>query len=201
MDIEIKKERPFGEVIESSLQSIRIKSWQWDVFPPFGSLVIAQDSAKKVYGIVYKIKTASFNPIQTGTTYQKTEIEMKEEFPHVFEFLETTGEILILGYENNQHEIIYQCPLKPLKLYSFVSTAENEEIINFFKKDNYIHLLTKYTAHVEHIDELLYAIIKIQKSLNVFAENRCISLLTQYATTQNISYVQLRQMVSKIEQM
>lgn len=200
--MEIKKNsNAFGEVIESLLYSFIVKCWQWDTSASFGSLVVGQDSEKKVYGIVYKIKTESFNPIQTGTTYQKTEIEMRQEFPHVFEFLETKCEILTLGYENNKNDIIYQYPEKPLKLYSFVSVAQNEEIINFFKKDLYIHLLTKHTSTIEHIDELLYAIIKLQKSLNVSSENSCISLLTQYATTQNISYVQLRQMVAKIEQM
>ena len=200
-NMEIKKEYAFGEIVESSLYSFTVKCWQWDNSASFGSLVVAVDSEKKVYGIVYKIKTESFNPIQTGTTYQKTENQMKEEFPHVFEFLETTCEILILGYQNHENEIINQYPSKLIKLYSFVSRAQEEEIINFLKKDSYVYLLTKHTFAIEHIEELLYAIIKIQKSLNIFAENRCISLLTQYATSQNISYVQLRHMVSKIEQL
>ncbi len=91
--------KPFAEVIESSLHGWLAQSWQWDTFPSFGSIVTIQGKKRTHFGIVHQIQTGSMDPVRYPFPYQKTEEELLKEQPQIFEFLKTTFSCLIIGYQ------------------------------------------------------------------------------------------------------
>src|SRR5689334_4954716 len=89
---------PFAEVIESSIDTALVQSWQWDVFPRFGSLVEILHKEYSILGLVTGITTGSMDPVRYPFPYQKTEDELMAEQPQIFEFLKTTFKIQVVGY-------------------------------------------------------------------------------------------------------
>ena len=89
--------KPCAEIIESSLQTFLGQCWQWDIMPQFGSLVIAQNGNRPLFGLVYQIQTGSMDPTRYPFAYQKTHEELRAEQPQIFEFLKTSFSCLCVG--------------------------------------------------------------------------------------------------------
>ena len=103
-------------------------------------------------------------------TYKKTEEELKREQPQIFEFLKTTFDVQIVGYQNIQldeskldeskldESINYNLPSTPPKIHSFVKNSDTEIIKFFFSKTNFLSLL--FSAQISNLDEILLTILK-----------------------------------------
>jgi len=152
-------QKPFAEVIESSLIGWLAQSWQWDTFPAFGSLVIIENNKRIVFGIVHQIKTGSMDPVRYPFAYQKTEEELTQEQPQIFEFLKTTFSCLTLGYQE-QGEILYQLAPEPPKIHSFVQKAPLQLIQKFFANEQYLHSIFGLSNQLFNLEELLLALLK-----------------------------------------
>ena len=109
--------KPFAEVIESSLQGWLAQSWNWNCFPAFGSLVTIETKKRQLFGIVHQIQTGSMDPMRHPFPYQKTEEELLQEQPQIFEFLKTTFSCLTLGYSERER-IIYLLAPEPPQIHS-----------------------------------------------------------------------------------
>ncbi|MFH1831183.1 MAG: hypothetical protein ABH827_00100, partial [bacterium] len=167
----------FAEVIESSLEQFSAQSWQWDKFPNFGSLVQVTGQEYTVFGCVISIQTGSSDPMRYPFPYQKTEIELKQEQPQIFEFLRTIFKVQILGYQNlaqnsltnqidltNQHsqltqsklpnQFLYLLPPKPCKIHAFVQECPTQTCLNFFENPEFLHLLFAFQNQTGNLDEL-----------------------------------------------
>lgn len=173
----MNKINAFAEIIESSLHTWKAQSWKWSHFPQSGSLVTLHDKDITVFGIVYQINTGSSDPARTPFPYQKTEEELLQEQPQIFEFLQTTFDCLTVGYKEN-NSITYQCALQPPKIHSFVNYATPEETEQFFAKELYLPIIFSFSHLLINVDELLLAILKnkSQKDIKKFLETY--SLLT-----------------------
>lgn len=152
----IKKE--FGEIIESSLTQWRGQCWEWDYFPPLGSLVCIKTDHHVLYGIINDVHTGSSDPSREPYAYRKTEEELRQQQPQIFSFLKTTFTCIPLGFKNEQ-QILYQLPPTPPKIHAFVTHADDQELSTFFAKTDYIHLLAHSSLAQAHIDELLLALL------------------------------------------
>jgi hypothetical protein len=150
----------FAEVIESSLEHWVIQSWKWDQFPTFGSVVVIETDNKKLFGIVHQIQTGSMDPTRYPFAYQKTEQELLEEQPQIFEFLKTNFHCLIMGYQEGE-KIFYMIAPQPPKIHSFVRSATTEEISIFLNNPQYLHLLFAQSNKIFNLDELLLALLKL----------------------------------------
>jgi hypothetical protein len=152
----------FAEIIESHLDHYTAQCWQWDNFPIFGSLVIVQENLRTVLGIVSAAATGSIDPTRTPFPYQKTEAELKAEQPQIFEFLQTTFTVQIVGYyhHDNPHKIFYLLPQTPCKIHSFVAPASQPLAEHFFSHAEYLHLLFSFAHTIPNLDELLLAIMQ-----------------------------------------
>ncbi len=151
--------KPFAEVIESSLIGWLAQSWQWDRFPAFGSLVVIENKKRCLFGIVHQIKTGSMDPVRYPFAYQKTEEELAQEQPQIFEFLKTTFSCLTLGYKEKD-KILYQLAPEPPKIHSFVYAASPELIQEFFSNEQYLHILFGLANQLFNLEELLLALLK-----------------------------------------
>lgn len=151
--------KPFAEVIESSLIGWLSQSWQWDKFPAFGSLVTIENKHRTIFGIVHQIKTGSMDPVRYPFAYQKTEEELLQEQPQIFEFLKTTFSCLTLGYKEKD-QILYQLAPEPPKIHSFVQAAPRELIQEFFSNEHYLHIIFGLSNQLFNLEELLLALLK-----------------------------------------
>lgn len=151
--------RHFAEIIESSLHVWRAQCWKWNEVPSYGSLMAVNSVGRTIFGIVYAIQTGSSDPSRLPYAYQKTEEELMHEQPQIFEFLQTTFSCLTLGYqEHDKH--YYQLSPEPPKIHAFVCYATKEQLLAFFKKEMYLHLLFSNSAINNSVDELLLALLK-----------------------------------------
>lgn len=155
--------KPFAEVIESSLQGFLAQSWEWDNFPSFASLVTVKQKNRIIFGIVHQVKTGSMDPMRYPFPYQKTEEELIKEQPQIFEFLKTTFACIIIGYRDKGNMNYILAP-EPPKIHSFVEQCDADLSASFFANNHYLHSLFSHANSVFNMDELLLALLNQQKS-------------------------------------
>ena len=163
--------KAFSEIIEGSLYGFVAQCWQWDDFPTFGQLVTVQSGTYTIFGLVHQIQTGSMDPVRYPFPYQKTEKELREEQPQIFEFLRTTFSCLTVGYEEKE-KIMYIMAPKPPKIHSFVFHADQQISKRFFSQLGYLHLLFGQASQVCCTDELLLALIKQQVALGILDDKK-----------------------------
>jgi len=188
---------PFAEVIESSLTTWKAQSWKWSHVPPFGSLVIVHTADYKVFGIVYQMRMGSGEQGRTPFPYQKTEAELLQEHPQIFEFLQTTFDALTLGFEEDG-KISYQLAQRPPNIHTFVRYATPEEYATFFSQEKYMHVLHN-SAHLVPMDELLLALLKHRRKYNLLQEKALKNFIETYSLVTNNDYRRLKMFLQRIE--
>jgi len=176
--------KPFAEVIESSLDKFLAQSWEWDAFPKFGSLVSVNGGKTTIFGCVTCIQTGSMDPMRYPFPYQKTEEELKAEQPQIFEFLKTTFSVKALGYRDDGGKINYTLPPKPAKIHAFIKMCSEKTSSDFFSDPDFLYLLFDSQGSITHFDDLLLSIFRqlnFSKKLNSAVLNtfcQTLSLLT-----------------------
>ncbi len=148
----------FGEIVESSLSGWKVHCWQWDVMPPFGSLLVINEGQSTLFGVVAHVQTGSIDQGRYPFPYQKTHEELKKEQPQIFALLQTHISCVTLGYQE-QDVLYYQLPSFPPKIHAFVRQATSREMRDFFAEPFYVHLLCN-TQGLFSLDELLLAMLK-----------------------------------------
>ena len=193
------KQGPFAEIIESSLIEWTGQSWQWDQFPAFGSVVTLPQGSKTLVGVIHKIKTGSIDPTRYPIAYKKTERELKEQMPHIFEFLTTNFFCIALGYiENNK--ACYATVPKPPKIHSFIWPASATQLSIFFYSPEYLHTLFASQSHIENIDELLVSLLIYQKNLYGKYQEHLSKAVKTYSLLTNNDYKRTRILLQRISQ-
>lgn len=145
-----------GEVIESCTTEFVAQCRELHASPPFGSLVRVE-SQPPIYAFVYEIITHSVDPMRRPMAYGKTEEELREEQPQIFELLKTDFKGLIVGYEMDD-VVRQELPPVPPKLHSFVYECEVEEVRQFTDEFDYLRLISTSAKGVR--DELLIAVCR-----------------------------------------
>lgn len=182
---------PFAEVIISSLPQWTAQSWQWDVRPPFASLMVVEDKEQTVFGLVCSIETGSWQTERTPFPYQKTEEELLRDQPHIFEFLRTTFTCITVGYLNNE-TISYQYAPKPPKIHAFVRQATPAEAQAFFSDDRYVTMLFGAQGETCNLDELLLALLKQRSGLGQLSEEQFKKFIDTYSLLTGNDYRRLK---------
>jgi len=190
--------KPFAEVIESSLQGWLAQSWQWDTFPSFGAMVTITNNNRTLFGIVHQVQTGSMDPVRYPFPYQKTEEELRAEQPQIFEFLKTTFSCLTLGYQE-KGKLYYLCAPEPPKIHSFVQLIALDSGKQFFTNHNYLHTLFTHAGQITHLDELLLAILKQQTALNLLSESSLDIFMQKYALLIGNDYRRIKLFLQRVE--
>jgi len=192
--------KPFAEVIESSLQGFLAQSWQWDTFPTFGSLVTITTSERTLFGLVHQIKTGSMDPMRYPFAYQKTEEELRREQPQIFEFLKTTFSCVIIGYYQESH-MHYLLAAQPAKIHAFVSPAHPDLAKQFLYQDRYLPLLFSLAGQLSNLDETVLALLGYQASLNLLTEAKIEGFMQEFSLLTGNDYRRLKVLASRIERL
>ncbi len=186
----------FSEVIQSSLQNWTGQSWKWDLFPTFGSLVTITTPQRTWFGLVYQVTTGSADPGRTPFAYKKTEEELLAEQPQIFEFLRTTFECLALGFIE-QERIHYQVPPEPPKIHAFIQKSSLQLNKQFFSCSKYLPVLFA-SEQIQNKDELLLALLREQKKLNLLSENKLYSIIEMVSLLTGNDYRKLKILTERI---
>lgn len=192
----MKNNKPFSEVIESSLTSWTAQSWQWDVFATYGSLVSVQAQARTVLGIVHQVQTGSMDPTRYPFPYKKTEEELMSEQPQIFEFLKTTFSVLVVGYVE-KGKVFYTLAPEPVKIHAFVEYADKELAQQFFAREQYIHIL--FNAQLPNLDELLLAVLRNQAVISKLSEDRINDFIHTFSLLTGNDYRRLKLFLQRVE--
>ncbi len=190
--------KPFSEVVESSLHQFKAQCWQWDNYPAFGSLLCVEQKPYLFIGVVNEINTGSIDPSRTPFAYQKTEEQLKKEQPQIFEFLKTTFNCIILGYRYKERWF-YTAPAHPAKVHGFVRPATEEEQRFFFAQERYLHRLFNLAYLVSNIDELLLALIAYQAQSGPITKAHLNSFLQTYALLTGNDYRRIKLFLQQAE--
>jgi len=191
--------KPFAEVIESSLRGWLAQSWKWDHFPQFGSLVTIRSKKRILFGIVHQIQTGSMDPIRYPFPYQKTEEELKAEQPQIFEFLKTTFSCLTIGYQEN-HKLFYLLAPEPAKIHAFVEPIAPDRAKQFFAQEKYLHVLFSLQGQVFNLDELLLAMLKQQAQLNILSQGKVHTIMQAYSLLTGNDYRRIKLFLQRAQQ-
>lgn len=189
----------FAEIIESSLHGWLAQSWQWDHFPPYGSLISVTQSKRTLIGLVHQVKTGSMDPVRYPFAYQKTEQELMREQPQIFEFLKTTFSCIFLGYQEND-TLFYTLAPEPVKIHSFVQQAPLEMSNRFFNNPDYLHLLFGFAHHVDNLDELLLALLKNTAHMSILTYNQLEYFMNTYALLTGNDYRRIKLFLHRAQQ-
>ena len=188
--------KPFAEVIESSLSGWLAQSWKWDHFPTFGSLVVIEQKPKLLIGIVHEIKTGSMDPGRYPFPYQKTEEELLKEQPQLFEFLKTTFACIAIGiYEKGR--IAYERPSQPAKIHAFVQPIDSELLKRFFSKNLFLHTL--FGQDIRQIDDLLIALLSTQIEHKACTSSSLQSFMQSYSLLTGNDYRRTKLFMQRVQ--
>ncbi len=153
------KTTAFAEVIASTLRSFTAQCWKWNQTPQFGSLITVQSGKTKLFGLVSDVQTGSSDPTRSPFPYQKTEEELMRDQPQIFEFLQTTFHVILLGSEKDG-EVSFMVPEEPARIHGFVAPATQEEINSFLTNSSFLPLLFAGTESTAQVDELFLALLR-----------------------------------------
>lgn len=195
-------QKPFAEVIESSISSWQAQTWDWKISPKFGSILtstlIDNGQTIKIFGIVYFIKTGSTDQSRSVYPFGKTNEELLEEYPQVFEFLSTSFSCITLGYLQN-NKIYYHLAPKPVKLHTFVQEATQEELREFFSSTQFLQIIFSMSYQLNAIDELLIAMLKNISDKNLLTKKLLIDFINTFSLLTSHEYTRLKLLLQRIE--
>jgi len=149
----------FAEVISSALHSYTAHCWSLEVVPEFGALVCIDSKNTTLFGIVTSLETGSSDPSRMPFPYQKTEAELQQQHPHIFEFIRTLFTVSLVGYKRGQEGITHTLPPTPASIHAFVRPATDAEQATFFSSPHFLSVLAGAGSNMPLFDELLVSVL------------------------------------------
>ena len=150
-----------AEIIESSTTEFTAQTRELHGSPPFGSF-IKVGSPLTVIAMIYHISTGSTDLNRRPIAYGKTEEELRNEQPQIFELLRTEITAKIVGYRDDSSRegeaILQQLPPHPPRLHQFVFPFTTDEVCEFTSRFDYLRTLAGIGGTLS--DELLIAAVQ-----------------------------------------
>lgn len=187
----------FAEILESNLTTWTAQTWKWNNIPTFGSIVTIEGSQGKMHGIIVDVTTGPTDSIRQPIPYQKTEEELLQEQPQIFEFLKTSFQIIAIGFEENG-KLLFQLPPQPPKIHSFVKNAEITDKAAIFASSNFLYTLTTTAANNFNLEELVLAIIKQLINDDLLTKKCLDSIVETLFTLNKNNYLQTNILLHRI---
>ena len=155
----MKDNKIIGEIIEVSSRSAIAQSYELYDFPPIGSVVKCGDDAEDIYGVITNIETSSIDPGRRPNPKGPGFAEVNELYksnPEITHLMKTEFNIVFLGYKNENVTTI-SIPPTPPRIFSFVSTLPEDEMINIFSDEGLVKFIVN--SNMELKDDVIIMII------------------------------------------
>lgn len=150
------EETEIGEVIGSSNTEFIAESSLLHHPPPFGSF-IKVEGREPIYAVVINAYTHSLEPNRLAIAYHRSEQELRDEQPQIFELLKTKFEAVIIGHEQDG-TIRHRLPPQPPRLHSFVHTCSPIEVRRLTSQLRFFRFLLSVEKAPR--DELIAGVIR-----------------------------------------
>jgi len=155
----MKDNKIIGEIIEVSSRSAIAQSYELYDCPPIGSVVKCGDDSEDIYGVITNIETRSIDPGRRPNPKGPGFAEVNELYksnPEITHLMKTEFNIVFLGYKNENVTTI-SIPPTPPRIFSFVSTLPEEEMINIFSDEGLVKFIVN--SNMELKDDVIIMII------------------------------------------
>ena len=144
-----------GEIIEASTTEFVAQCFVLYQSPPLGSLIKTTDEGVELYGIVYHAATTSIEPGRRPIARGKDEVSeaaIYRSSPQLLKLLRTEFSALVVGHRQGD-KLFYYLPAKPARIHSFVYQCQPEEVKEFSRSFDFLHILVnaQLTVPVEEI--------------------------------------------------
>ena len=144
-----------GEIIEASTTEFVAQCYDLYQSPPLGSLVKTTDEEVELYGIVYHAATTSIEPGRRPIARGKdeaSEAAIYSSSPQLLKLLRTEFSALVVGHRQ-AGKLLYYLPARPARIHSFVYQCQPEEVKEFSRSFDFLHILVnaQLTVPVEEI--------------------------------------------------
>ena len=195
-----KQDHYFSEVIESSLNHFVAQCWQWNILPTFASLVEVHNNQQIILGCVTQIKTESSDPTRKPFAYQKTEAELLNEQPQIFELLKSTFTVHIIGYKDlTTNKVIYRTPLQPSKIHAFVKQTSEQIFAEVFSQPHFLPMFFTFQNSTTNLEELLLAILCQVHQKNLITKEFFHTFYQNFALLNSNDYKRVKLFFERIE--
>lgn len=155
----MKDNKIIGEIIEVSSRSAIAQSYELYDCPPIGSVVKCGDDSEDIYGVITNIETRSIDPGRRPNPKGPGFAEVNELYksnPEITHLMKTEFNIVFLGYKNENVTTI-SIPPTPPRIFSFISTLPEEEMINIFSDEGLVKFIVN--SNMELKDDVIIMII------------------------------------------
>lgn len=190
-------EKPFAEIIESSLNKCKAQVWDSEFSPDLGSLVSLKRGKYTIFGLIYNIEICSSDSNRIVTSYKKDYFELKRDQPQIFKFLKTDFDFITVGYicKNN---LFYQLAPNPPLIHSFVYFATDQEFLDFFSDEQYLQLIFNSSNIIFYLDELLLVILKNLSEKSILTPERLEKFIEQFSLLTSNDYRRLKLFLKRV---
>lgn len=141
-------ERPFGEVVQSSISGFVAQCHRLEDPPVLGSLVTTNDGGTKIYAVVCNATTGSIDPGRRSMALGQGEAEEEGVYrshPELAQLLRTDFEALIVGCQA-ESDVRYSLPPRPARIHAFVHAASTKQLCEFTAPLRFLHFLMNASA-------------------------------------------------------
>ena len=146
------------------------------------------------------MQTGSMDAVRYPFPYQKTEEELLKEQPQIFEFLKTTFSCITVGYQEKK-SISYLIAPEPPKIHAFITCPDSETSKFFFASNKYLHLLFTHSSQIFNMDELVLALLRQHKELNILTEGKINVFMQMYSLLIGNDYRRIKLFLQRVEHM
>ncbi len=150
-----------GEIIEASTTEFVAQCYELYQSPPLGSLVKTTDENVELYGIVYHAATTSIEPGRRPIARGKdeaTEAAIYSSSPQLLKLLRTEFSALVVGHRQGDR-LLYYLPARPARIHSFVYQCQPEEVKEFSRSFDFLHILVNAQLPVP-VEEIVAASLR-----------------------------------------
>lgn len=196
----VSNKTSFAEIVESSATHCTLHSWQLDVCPPRGSLVLIDTAEGALFGVISSVATGCPDGAAVVHPYRQTQEQLRADHPEIFEFLQTTASCLLIG-SISAGQIVYNVSGKPAPIHAFVREATREEYVDVFSKMQWVPVLCGHFQHGSIPDELFIAILMRLRAYDALTQDTLEQFLDVYAALTDGEYRHLRLFVQRIAQL
>jgi len=123
----LSSHQPFGEIIESSLKSLRILCWDTQNVPTFGSIISFSYNNLTVFALITQMVTESQDTQRTPFAFKKTPAELALQQPQIFAFIQTVCTVSVIWHiqHTNAFESSLTIPTPP-PLHTWAHVADDK---------------------------------------------------------------------------
>lgn len=188
----------FAEVVEATVFCWKAVCWGWNALPDYASVVVVEQGDLQCFALVCAVETGSKEAGRVPFAYQKSFEELEKEQPQIFQLLQSSFELIPLGYKQ-EGKTFHILPPKPPLIHSFVRPAKVDELKLFFKEFGFLDLV--FSSEAKNVDELLVCFIRFLIEQSLVDEQFLHGLFDKVSSSGGSDYRRLSQIVLRAEKL